>query len=238
MRTLPALTLAAALALAVPAVASAQVAPPPPVLDSVSLNLSVEEWVRSETARVALVVDAASNGADAANLRAEIQKAAGSVADKAEWRIVRLDQRADEAGLDRWQAELEARLPEAQLANLADKAKKASRPGLQVRVGGVAFDPTLAEVEAAKAKLRESLYRQVTEEMKRLNAAFPDRQYRVGNLDFMDFEPVPAPQVMPRATMASMAKAEGVDFVAPGVQDKLRLTARVMYSAFATPPKN
>lgn len=238
MRSLPALTLAAALALAVPAVASAQVVPPPPVLDSVSLNMSVEEWVRSETARVSLIVDAASNGADAANLRAEIQKAAGVVADKAEWRITRLDQRADEAGLDRWQAELEARLPEAQLANLADKAKKASRPGLQVRVGGVAFDPTLAEVEAAKAKLRESLYRQVTEEMKRLNAAFPDRQYRVGNLDFMDFEPVPAPQPVMRSAVANMAKAESMEFVAPGVQDKLRLTARVMYSAFATPPKN
>lgn len=220
---------------AVPALAQAGL-PPPVVEDQVTLSLTVEDWVRSETAKVALTVDAAGQGTEAATLRDELAKAARAVADKADWRIVSLVRQPDNAGLDRWHAVIEARLPEAQLANLGDRVKKASRPGLQVQVGGVDFEPTLAEIEAARGELRARVYKQVDAELDRLKAAFPDRAYRVGRIDFgEEFMPMPEPRHTPVAVMAEVGGAAPA--VGPGVQDRLRLTARVALSAFAVPPK-
>ncbi|WP_119679441.1 hypothetical protein [Indioceanicola profundi] len=230
--TLPALALAAGLALAAPAKAQV-VIPPQPFVDMISLNLSAEDWVRSETALVTLIVDAAGSGTDAANLRAEIVKAAQGVTSEGEWRIVRMDRMHDDAGLERWQAEIQARLPEPQLAGLGDKTKKVSRPGLQLRVGGIAFDPTLAEVEAAKSKLRADIYAKVNEELKRLNGAFPDRQFRVANIDFFEHESHPPQPYAADRMMVAESKAS----VQGGVQDKLKLSARVSMGAFALPPK-
>jgi len=230
--TLPVLAMAAGLALAAPAKAQV-VIPPQPFVDMVSMSLSAEDWVKTETALVTLVVDAAGTSEQSSNLRADIVKVAGAVAEKADWRIVRLDSRRDETGLERWQAEVQARLPEPQLAGLTEKAKKASRPGLQVTVGQVRFEPTLAEIEAAKGKLRAEIYTRVNEELKRLEQAFPDRDYRVSTVDFFDPEMFPQPMHEPRMMAAeSMAKAD----VQSGVQDKLRITARIMLGAFALPP--
>jgi hypothetical protein len=207
-----------------------------PVSDNVTLNLSVEEWVKTETARVTLVVDAASNGAEnSGTLRADILKAVAGVADKAEWRITRMDQQSDSAGLERWQAELEARLPESQLAALADRTKKASRPGLQVRVGEVAFEPTLAETEAARAKLREQIYAKVNDEVKRLKAAFPGRDYRVGQINFAERTDVMVTGSRAKREMMVAAAPMAADVMA-GVQDKMVVTANITLSSFATPP--
>ncbi|MFM2044639.1 MAG: hypothetical protein RLY86_3215 [Pseudomonadota bacterium] len=218
--------------------AAAQVViPPQPVLDSISLTLSAEEWVTTATARVTLIVDAAGTGGGAGDLRADIVKAAAAVSPQGDWRMVALDRQPDDAGLERWQAVLEARLPEAQLAGLEEKTRKASRPGQQIRVGGIAFDPTLAEVEAVKSTLRGRIYEQVTAELKRLVAVFPDRTFRVGNISFMDAEMVPAPRYdMPAMAVRGQAMEMGAGPVQPGVQDQLRLTAHITLSTFAPQP--
>lgn len=233
---LPAAALAILLASAQPALA--QVVVPPALLqDQVTLVLTVEDWVRAESAKVSLVVEAAGQGAEAATLRDELVKVARGIADKADWRIVALDRQPDSAGLDRWRAVLEARLPEAQLANLADRTKKASRPGLQVQIGAVEFEPTLAELEAARSTLRATIYQQVTAELERLKAAFPDRAFRVGRVDFQDHaQPKFGSQEDFRVSMATDAAGAPMP-VQSGVQDKLTLIARVTLASFAPPPK-
>jgi len=243
MRTprLPALLLAAALAwplLAPGAGAQSLPAPPmpwPPVSDQVSLTLSAEEWVKTETALVTLAVNAAGDAADAAGLRTSLLSTARAVSDQGEWRIVQMDRRQDEAGLERWTATLEARLPESQLSGLAEKTRKASRPGLQVRVAGVRFDPTLAEMEATRSALRGRIYAQVTAELAALNQAFGDRQFRIASVDFFDSQPVPEPQPRLYARAAAAESMPQAD-LAEGVQEKVVLTARVTLGAFASPP--
>lgn len=229
-RSLVPLALAGLLVTAIPAVSAQTVTPP--VTDTVSLNVSAEEWVKTETALVTLVVDIAGNG-NGGTVRNDVLKAVGGVADRAEWRIVSMNPQSDSAGLERWQAMLQARLPESQLASLGDRAKKASKPGQQVRVGSIAFDPTLAETEATRAALRDKLYAQVNAELKRLNAAFPGRTYRVGRIDFGDMENVPMPAY--RKSEMVMAAAAPMADAMPGVQDKLVMNARVTLSVFATP---
>ncbi|WP_044564297.1 hypothetical protein [Azospirillum sp. B4] len=235
MRSLIAASLIATASLAaLPLVASpaaAQMMAAPPVQDQVTLTLSAEDWVKTDTARVTLTVDA--GGGNAGSARADVLKAAAAVSDKGEWRVVAFDRQQDAAGLDRWRAELEARLPEAQLGGLADRARQASRAGLQIRVEGVDFHPTLAEEEAARTRLREALYRRVTEELKGLNAAFPGRDFRVGRVDFSApvLAGVPRPRMMAMDKMAAEPPEDsggGLD-----VAQKATQTARVTFSAVA-----
>ncbi|MDG3440587.1 hypothetical protein [Nitrospirillum amazonense] len=233
MRSLIAASLIATASLALPlaaAPATAQVMAAQPVQDQVTLTLTAEDWVKTDTARVSLTVDA--GGGNAGSARADVLKAAQAVSDKGEWRVVSFDRQQDAAGLDHWRAALEARLPEAQLGGLADRARQASRAGLQIRVEGVDFTPTLAEQEAVRTRLRETLYRRVTEEMKGLNAAFPGRDFRVGRVDFN------APVVsggLRRAPMMAMDKiaAEPPEDGGLDVAQKATQTAHVTFSAYA-----
>ncbi|MEA1677327.1 hypothetical protein [Nitrospirillum sp. BR 11163] len=211
--------------------ATAQVMAAQPVQDQVTLTLTAEDWVKTDTARVSLTVDA--GGGNAGSARADVLKAAQAVSDKGEWRVVSFDRQQDAAGLDHWRAALEARLPEAQLGGLADRARQASRAGLQIRVDGVDFTPTLAEQEAVRTRLRETLYRRVTEEIKGLNAAFPGRDFRVGRVDFN------APVVSgglrraPVMAMAKMTDAVPAEDGGLDVAQKATQTAHVTFSAYA-----
>ncbi len=204
-----------------------------PTMDQVTVQLTQEDWVRTETARVTLVVDAVGAGG---SVRDEVLKAAGGVSDRAEWRIVSFDRRQDEAGLDKWQAVLETRLPEAGLGGLEERARKASRAGLQMRIAGVDFTPTVAEIEAARSRLRAQIYTRVTEELKAVNAQFPGRAFRVAQVNF-EAHPasVPPPHYAKAEMMARSAASPMQDGGPPpmDVAQKITLTAHVSFQAVA-----
>lgn len=228
------LALGLMIALAAPA-ASAQTPPIiayPPQNDTVSMNLALEEWVETQTARVELSVDAAMPGSDAGKARSDMLKAVGGLSKGAEWRFTRFDRNQDSSGLEHWFAVLEARLPETQLGGLSDRAKQASRPGLQIGVQTVDFTPTLAEVEAAKAKLRGEIYKRVNESLAQLNQAEPNRKYRIMHINFGAPVAVPMPG-QPRM-MAMAAKQEDVSGgAAIQLSQKVQLQANVTFAAIA-----
>jgi predicted secreted protein len=213
--------------------AAAQIAPNP-IQDQVVLNLAVEDWVPTQTARVVLNAEAAIQGADAGKTRDELLAAAKKAA-AGEWRIVRFDRSTDQAGLERWSASLETRLAESALGGLADRAKQSSRPGMQLTVGQIDFTPTLAESEAARAKLREQLYKRATEELQRLNAVAGDRKFRVARIDFGTVQ-MQRPMAMARATMdkampaPNFAPANGAEME---LSQKATMQANVTFSANA-----
>jgi hypothetical protein len=212
--------------------AMAQQFAPNPIQDQVVLNLAVEDWVPTQTARVVLNADAAIQGADAGKTRDELLAAAKKTA-PGDWRIVRFDRSTDPAGLERWSAALETRLAESALGGLADRAKQSSRPGLQISVAQIDFTPTLAESEAARAKLREALYKRASEELQRLNAVANDRKFRLARIDFGTVQMQPHP--MQARNMA--AAAPGADFKAAGgemeLSQKATMHANVTFSANA-----
>lgn len=212
---------------------AATVVMPPPVMDEVTLQLSAEDWVTTETARVEVVIEATATetGTDAGDgMRDELLTAATSLAPDAEWRIVTFDRFSDPSGLERSRAVAETRLPENGLGGLAGKARQASRPGLQVRIGQIEFTPQLAETETVRKRLRAEIYARVGEEIQALQAAFPQRSYRVGSIRFLDTrEPMPV-AMMARAEAAPMAAGAKMP---AGVSEKLRVNADVVLSAVA-----
>ncbi len=152
--------------------------------DTITMQLKVEDWVPTTTARVTVGIDATLDGGDAPKVRAAMQQAVAGLASDADWRFISFDHGTDQAGLETWHAKLEARLKEAAIGGLADKTRQASKPGLQLKLEQTEFTPSLAETEAVKAKLRSQIYAAANDEVKRLQAAEPERKFRLGGIDF------------------------------------------------------
>ena len=236
MRRLPALLLPLLLITSSPALAQTALPPThPPVMDEVVLQLTAEDWVETQTALVTVTAEAAEAATEAGQARGDLLAAIDRLAPDAQWRIVRFDRYTDSTGLERWQASAEARLSEDSLTGLAYNAKQASPPGLQLRVDANEDTPTLAEIEAVRARLRADIYRRAEDEIAALDQAFEGRSFRIGSVHFSEGDgpgPVPYPaQMMARgaeAAMQSDAKQAAVS-----VNDKLTLSARVVLSALA-----
>jgi hypothetical protein len=209
----------------------------PPQNDMVSLALTQEDWVQTQTARTELAVDASLPGADAGKVRGDILAAIKSLAQGAEWRFTSFNHDQDASGLEHWHAVLEARLPEAQLGGLSDRAKQASKPGTQINVQTIDFTPTLAEIESAKAKLRGDLYKKINEAMVQLNQAESDRKFRIMNIRFENLN-----SNFAQIAVTAQKRAMGAQFANPppvGSEDgvelssKIKMTADVTFSSFA-----
>lgn len=228
------ITTFAILLLATPALAEAPWQAPE---DTITVQLSAEDYVTATTGKVTLNVSAALKDSDAANTRKEILSGAQKIA-KTEWRMVNFNRSTDQSGLERWDATLEARLPEAQLTGVSNAAKSASRPGLQFNVGNVDLSPTLDEMEAGRAKLRETLMTKANQELARVNKNANGRTYRVGDIQYgMMGMPMPMvarakfgrPEMMAMDAVASAPASGGSDSFS--VDQKLEMTATVTYAA-------
>ena len=231
------LTLLVAFLLASLAPARAQIPPPRPD-DEVTLTLHAEGFVETGTALVRVAFDTALEGAGVAQMRERLKEVLARLADQADWRFTRFDRVVDPAGLERWRVEAEARLPESLLAGLADKAKAGSRPGIQARIAGIDFTPTLAEREAGYAKLRASLYGEAEAELARLKAAVSDRAYRIKRVAFSAEGEPPRPLPLPGGAMRAeqMAQAPQQSSAEPSVARHIALTALVTLAASAPQP--
>ncbi len=202
--------------------------------DSVTLSLSAERWVESSTARVVVSVNAAVEGAQAGRVRADMLDALNKLAPaNTEWRFVTFNRNPDSTGLERWFAQVEARLPETALGGLNDAARAASKPGLQLDISEMDFTPTLVEVEKARAELRREIYAQAVAEQQRLAEIMPGPSWRVATVTFHPETNEPAPP-MAKAMMARGEMALQADFAggaAIGVATKLSLTALLVLAA-------
>ena len=163
---------------------------PPPVMDQVVLDLTAEDWVGTETARVTVSADAAATGSDAGTQRADLLKAIGRLAPDAEWRIVSFDRSTDQAGLERWRAVAEARLAENALGRSGRQgaAGQPSRPATPHRLDRI--HPHARRDGAVRARLRAEIYGKAAAELKALEQNFPGRKFRMGNIDFADQPPM------------------------------------------------
>lgn len=219
-----------AAALLVPAAGAAEPRP----MDTIRLSLSVEGWVQTETARVVAAVHASVREAEMADARNRIMEAFDALAPDldAEWRVIGFHRFQDASGLEQWRMEAEARLPEAALGGLYERAQEASRPGQRLEIADIDFTPTLAEREAARASLRTELYAAAAAERDRLAEAFPDGQFRVHRIDLLgDAGPMPQMQRAAAPMAATRMYSEAADAGGAGqvaVAQRLVLSATVI----------
>jgi len=171
--------------------------------DTISIELRTEGWVETQTARVMALLDISLKPEEAGTARIEVRKALDELAPKADWHITAFHRNEGASGLEQWQVQAEARMPEDELAGLRETARKLSRPGRQARILGIDFSPALAEQETTLARLREDIYRQAQAELARVRALWPDRDYRIHIVDLVPggMTPQPGPKMMRAETM-------------------------------------
>ena len=228
LRVLSPLAFCLTLALAPPAMAQV----PPPVMDQVVLDLTAEDWVGTETARVTVSADAAASGADAGTQRSDLLKAIGGLTPDAEWKIVSFDRSTDQAGLERWRAVAEARLAETALGGLADKASRRAGPACNSGSDRSNSPPHRRDGSGPRPLPRRNL-RQGGLRAGSVRGSFPGRKFRMGNIDFADQPPM-AYARKSREDMQPMAMAAAPAQDGPvNVSEKLVVRARVVLSALA-----
>lgn len=211
--------------------------------DMIAVTLSSEGWVQAKAARVTVSVNAAVVGEKASSTRDNMIKAVGDLASKTEWRLISFNRNQDQTGIEQWYAVFEARLPESELGGIQAKAKAASKTGMQLAVQSVDFSPTLAEFEAVRAQIRKDLMAQATKELENVNAAYPDRKFRIAQISFGGAGGIMQPQVMMMkgrmammdAQVAAAPQMEGVTNSMGGVEtsQKIEMTANVTFAALA-----
>ncbi|MDD4616469.1 MAG: hypothetical protein PHW76_05045 [Alphaproteobacteria bacterium] len=207
--------------------------------DTISFELTAEDWVTTKTAHVTLEVEAAVNAANAGAIRAEMTKAVNDAA-KADWRLTSFNRTQDQTGLERWSMVFEARLPESSLNGLSEAAKKASKAGMQIKIGNVDFQPSREEMEAARAALRTKIYKQAGEQLTALNSTLPGRAYRLAKIVFDGRGPVRMLRTKNIAAEGAMAASSFAPDSAMNrdVSSKLVLGAQVVFAAVPPTPSH
>lgn len=204
------------------------------VQDSVVVQLSAEKSIPSDTVRVSVGITLSVTAAEAGDVRATITSKLKDMLD-AEWSLTSLDRRPDASGREQVQAAAVARVPEAQAAGFAHRAKTASTEGFQVLPGAVDYSPPKSVVAEAKIELRKKLYIMAQEEAELVaqtmtsNAA--DRQWRVAGVDFADAPYVANNNMLRGKGLESTAYAS-IGNAPGGAGDEVGLTQKV--SLFAT----
>jgi len=200
--------------------------------DEIVLELSAEEWVETETARVVIAVDLAIGAGQFGQARAEVEGDLRAISPKGVWRLTQFNKLRDEAGYERWRMLAEARLPGKVLSSLGATVKNVSRSGRAFRIQAIDYTPTLAEREAARASLRARLYAEAGREVAAINKAFPGRDFRIGQIDFTGQVMMGRPMMdNARATRVMSAQAKAAP--ATAVAEKLTVDARVIVAAKA-----
>lgn len=136
-----------------------------PVLDQIVYQVSAEQWVKTSSAEVIIAINATAKQQGLAAVRQQMMTRLNRIA-KADWHITSFNRSQDSSGLERITVQAEARLPENQLANLRSAAQAVSQPGANYQVSRINFKPTLAEVEQARASVRNTLYQQIITSIK------------------------------------------------------------------------
>jgi len=161
--------------------------PPGPVpvfQDQISLQITAEEWLSSNSARVNVNIVASFDEKESEAIQTKVKQKLKTIAPKADWKITSFGRSMDSSGFERWNIGAETRLEGKALNGMRTKIKDLSSPGFRVTLDAIVFTPTLMERESHNALLRKKIYQQTKTELENLKTIFPDREYRVSAIAF------------------------------------------------------
>lgn len=204
--------------------------------DTVTVQLTAEKSIPTETVKVSAGITMSVTAAEAEDVRATITDKLKSILD-ADWSLTALNRTPDASGREQVRAAAVARVPEKQAAGFAHKCKQASVEGFQIAAGEVDYSPPRDVVAEAKIELRKKLYGMAQEEVEIISEVIDgrgaDRAWRVADISFADVAPVAMNNIVRAKGM--MAESVGMAYAgnAPGgAGSEVGLTQKV--SLFAT----
>lgn len=152
------------------------------IQDSVGLNLSVEDTIKSDNATLTVTVEMVLHEKTSEQAQTEITTGLNGVV-VGEWEVINIHKYNDSSGLEKWNVAAKIRVPEKSLSDLSNKCRAVSKPGLQFKVKNVDYTPTTNEYEGFYQILRRQLYAKINEEIALLKE-MTSRVYRISSLNF------------------------------------------------------
>lgn len=209
------------------------------VQDTISFTTYAERPVVTDTVKVSVLVTLSLKGEDdaQANVRETILTALRSVID-AEWAFARLDRSADRTGFEVVEAAAQIRVKEQEVNGISRRAKEISKPGLQLSVSGVDYNPTRVAIETTRKDVRGDLIRYINEEVKQYNDDFAIDEFNEGvtggvwRICSVNFQENNSRQQ--RYAQASMSYAESAPMGSSGDDSSLELTQKIGLTAQVT----
>ncbi len=202
-----------------------------PLLNKVTLQLTAEQWVTTNTALVTIGVNAAVTDGDLGKLQQHVMDKLNQLA-KAEWHMTAFNRSLDQSGLEKVQISAQARLPSEALSGLRNQAKSISKPGETFSLDSVEFTPSDDEIRAANANLRHAIYQQAIAELAQLNKLYPDQKYYLHEMNFLGMMMPPQPMNLMARSKMMMAGDANANL---SVGDKLKMTAIAVLAAAPNP---
>ncbi len=197
-------------------------------MNKVSFILTDKQWVTTNTALVTVEVNSTLDKQSASSSQQPVAQLANlNKLSQGEWHLTQINQTQNSSGLEQVTMVAQARLPQSGLSDIRAKAKAMSKPGLKYTVNNIGYTPSLAEIEAVQATLRQEIYQEAKAELARLNAVYPDEQFYLHKIKFgngMGSDPQPRMLVA-----AKMAQPMG----GSAVSQQLVLSAKVVLASKA-----
>ena len=199
--------------------------------NTVTFELTTQQWVETKTAKVTVQVNATLDEAGLANSHQDISTKLTKISNKGTWHITAFNRSKDESGLEKLTVSAEARLAESELASLRDNATKVSKPGETFTIDSIDFSPSEEEIEQAQESLRQVIYGQAKDELGKLNS-YPDDKFF---LHTINFAAGPIPRMAPQTESFQAKNLPAGGYSPPmTVSDQLKMTATII---FASAPK-
>ncbi len=174
------------------------------LLDKIAFQMSARQWVTTNTALLTVNINATLDNANLVKARNDIMARLSKIA-KGEWHITDFKRSQDSSGLEKLFVKAEARVGQESLTNIYQNAKSVSQPGAKYSIANIAFKPSLEETQAVRAKVREQLYQQVSDEIKRINQRYEAQKYSLSQLMFIEGDEGIQPKAREMTTMMMAA---------------------------------
>lgn len=198
--------------------------PVPLSLDKINFQLSSKAWVSTQTALLSVSVNASLDSSDVVKARSDMLDKLGKIA-SGDWHIVQFDRFQDNSGLEKLSVKAQVRVNQNQLVHLYEKAKEVSKPGETYQIVSIEFKPDLAEIQHAKAELRQILNKQIQQELAQLNKTYSEQHFTISAVTYQDDSEGGQAQPMMMASGVSPRMARPMSEVA--VSNELVMTAMV-----------
>ena len=153
-------------------------------LDKVSLTLSSERWVKTNTAKVKVSINATLTNLSLVQMRRQILENLNKIA-KADWHITQFNRSQDTSGLEKLFVSAEARVNQSVLSNVNIQAEKSSKPGIKYKINNIDFTPSELDVQKVKKLVRQDIYKKITSEISQLNTIYSKQQYSLYRVMFV-----------------------------------------------------
>lgn len=207
-------------------------------MSNVSMALTAEEFITSETAKLSFTATYAITD-PSVDAKAEILDAARRIVE-GEWYVTGVYREDSSAGIETVTYSLSIRVSEKLVGTIKGAIKNVNRSGLRFELTATDYTPTQAQIEAGNKTLRKAVYAKANEELEALNEATSSKdseeKWVIGSINFNNQGGgAISKSNMLRASAsmmyenAGMGGGAGEDDGEEGVTQKLVLTASVTF---------